>query len=401
MISKSGCTRNRIFALSLVLLLTVTVFGILSSGVSAQETPTPTPTPTGPSIPPVSTELHYVVDMVSPTFGINEVDHPFDVHIGAYWEIPPATDCANGTDNQLPPHVPSYRWDIDTNPGQVIFFAPVRPMFLFGLQIPVQLHDATLWQSMGDLTEVFATYNTVPPIPGTYANWDIYADNYTGTQPGWPYDPVPSDSWTYDWGFAGYIDFPPIFTDCVPPIKYFVEAHVVGQGSITGPAGTFEYIKIEATYTALYNDDDGDTLVDEDPVDTVDNDGDTLVDEDGPTSGDQPVDGSREIWWSPDIGASGFMVKQVNINTPWFGTETWELASIEPGPPPTPTPVPTPTPTPMPTPTHAPPIGGTILPIDTLELMMPWLIAAALIVAAGVSLGMWRRRRGAERISES
>ena len=105
----------------------------------------------------MSTELHYDVDFVSPPFGLNEVDHPFDVHIGAHWEIPPATECANGTDNQLPPQAPGYRWDIDTNTGGNIFTPPLRPMSLFGQSLSMQLWDATIWQSMSDLTEVFAS----------------------------------------------------------------------------------------------------------------------------------------------------------------------------------------------------------------------------------------------------
>ena len=79
----------------------------------------------------------------------------------------------------------------------------------------------------------------------------------------------------------------------------------------------------------MYCDDDGDMLIDEDPADGVDNDGDTLIDEDWPVSS-PPPDGSREVWWSPDVGASGAMVKQININSPFLGTETWELKSIGP-----------------------------------------------------------------------
>jgi len=76
-------------------------------------------------------------------------------------------------------------------------------------------------------------------------------------------------------------------------------------------------------------DNDGDGLWNEDPENTVDDDGDTLVDEDA-VEGAPPSDGSREIWWAPDIGASGAMVRQININTPWLGMETWELGSIGP-----------------------------------------------------------------------
>jgi hypothetical protein len=40
-----------------------------------------------------------------------------------------------------------------------------------------------------------------------------------------------------------------------------------------------------------------------------------------------------------------------------------------------------------------PPVGGTIIPNDKAELVIPWVIAAALIVVAGVSLAMWNKKR--------
>ncbi|MBA7593539.1 hypothetical protein ES703_00463 [subsurface metagenome] len=46
-----------------------------------------------------------------------------------------------------------------------------------------------------------------------------------------------------------------------------------------------------------------------------------------------------------------------------------------------------------------PPVGGTIVPTDKLGLVMPWIMAGALIVAAGVSLALWNRKRGGERAS--
>ncbi len=39
------------------------------------------------------------------------------------------------------------------------------------------------------------------------------------------------------------------------------------------------------------------------------------------------------------------------------------------------------------------PVGGTIVPTDKLGLVAPWMLAAALIVAAGVSLAIWNRKR--------
>lgn len=65
-----------------------------------------------------------------------------------------------------------------------------------------------------------------------------------------------------------------------------------------------------------------------------------------------------------------------------------------PTPEPTPTPTPTPTPPPTPTPTAPPSVGGTVLPTDKPGLFTPWIVAAGgLIVALGVSLVIWSRRR--------
>ncbi len=43
--------------------------------------------------------------------------------------------------------------------------------------------------------------------------------------------------------------------------------------------------------------------------------------------------------------------------------------------------------------TTPPTVGGTIVLVDKLELVMPWVIVAALIVVAGIWLGIWNRRR--------
>ena len=48
----------------------------------------------------------------------------------------------------------------------------------------------------------------------------------------------------------------------------------------------------------------------------------------------------------------------------------------------------------------APPVGGTIIPTDKSGLVMPWIVAGALIVVAGVSLAIWNRKRGGERASD-
>lgn len=50
-------------------------------------------------------------------------------------------------------------------------------------------------------------------------------------------------------------------------------------------------------------------------------------------------------------------------------------------------------------PISPPPVGGTIIPTDKLGLVMPWIMASALIVVAGVSLALWNRKRGTERAS--
>jgi hypothetical protein len=303
-----------------------------------------------------------------------------DVHIATNDVIPANTECAGGDPliplppgivaNEAPPQVPSYRLDINTNP--IPFGAPVRPMALFGLAVPTQWTGGYINKSMADLTEVFSQYQTLPVIPGTFADWDIYAGNYTGVQPGWQYDPIPSETWDYYWAFAGRVSFAPTFDGCVPIFRYYVSSHVVNQDPVTleidsdgdTTPDTFPVwpaIQIDETYIVAYNDDDGDTLVDEDPLDTVDNDGDTVVDEDLPgldndgdtlwdedpedtvdndgdtlvdedAVDDPPADGSRQIWWTPDIDGlgNGEMVKQININTPFVGTETWQLESVGP-----------------------------------------------------------------------
>lgn len=73
-------------------------------------------------------------------------------------------------------------------------------------------------------------------------------------------------------------------------------------------------------------------------------------------------------------------VKWVYPESYYNGIETWELASYTIAPP-------------------TPPVGGTIVPTDKLGLVAPWIMAAALIVAAGVSLAVWNRKRGGERAS--
>ena len=38
-------------------------------------------------------------------------------------------------------------------------------------------------------------------------------------------------------------------------------------------------------------------------------------------------------------------------------------------------------------------VGGTVVPVNKLELITPWLIVVALMAVAGVWLGIWNRRR--------
>jgi hypothetical protein len=76
----------------------------------------------------------------------------------------------------------------------------------------------------------------------------------------------------------------------------------------------------------------------------------------------------------------------------WSSYSNETSFTTQAAPPPTPTPPPPPTPTP-------PPVGGTIIPTDKLGLVMPWIMAAALIVVGGVSLAIWNKKRGTERAS--
>ncbi len=39
------------------------------------------------------------------------------------------------------------------------------------------------------------------------------------------------------------------------------------------------------------------------------------------------------------------------------------------------------------------PVGGIVVPVDKLGLITPWVIAVALVMVAGVWLGIWNRRR--------
>jgi len=58
--------------------------------------------------------------------------------------------------------------------------------------------------------------------------------------------------------------------------------------------------------------------------------------------------------------------------------------------------VPSAPPPPCPPPSPGPPaVGGTIVPVDKLALVMPWVIAVTLIVVAAVSLVIWSRKRRA------
>ena len=360
--------------------------------------------PPPPPIPPESTNLQYLVDMeVAPEFGAGEIDHPFDVHI--LRDVYPAdTECspceapdplcadADPGTHPPPPQVLSYQMDIDVNADPVIFFPPQRPMALFGFNMNMQLWDADIWQSEADTTMVFEHYKTYPPVPGTSADWDYATVNYSGTQPGWPYDPVPSETWQAFWMFGGKVIFSGVFEGCVPPMPFKVTCHVEGVESVTVPYGTFDAVHIHCDYLFVQADDDGDslvdedggdgidndldtlideddtdgfdndgdTLVDEDPgndgvdndldtlvdedrwdvdndgdglwnedhEDTVDNDLDTLVDEDTPPAGPPPPDGSRDMWWVESGIGSGFWIKLVNDNAPWVGTETWELNTV-------------------------------------------------------------------------
>ena len=65
-------------------------------------------------------------------------------------------------------------------------------------------------------------------------------------------------------------------------------------------------------------------------------------------------------------------------------------------PTPTPSPTPTRTPTPQATPTPPPAVGGTSLPTDKMGVATPWIIAAAVLTIAAISLVVWNRRHRKE-----
>ena len=47
-----------------------------------------------------------------------------------------------------------------------------------------------------------------------------------------------------------------------------------------------------------------------------------------------------------------------------------------------------------------PPVGGEVYPVNKLGLITPWVIVVALIVVAGVWLGIWNRRRATVSLSD-
>ena len=270
---------------------------------------TPTPVKSNPNN--TGTTMHYVVDSISPQFSVEEVDYPFDVRVTEYDAIPSDRSCVTDSgsaynETESVQQVPNYRWDVITSSGMDIQAMPLRVMSMLGQKLPVRLQNNTIWKSMYDLSEMYAIYRTDPPVPGTSARWEMYAGNYTGIQTGWWYELTAGSSWSYEWAYAGDVMWPNIHAGCTSPVRYLVNAHVVGTVRITVPAGTFDCIEIDETYTLLNG--SSETL------DQV------------------PLDGSRKTWWTPDLssagGTGGGMVKQINVNTPFIGTETWELASI-------------------------------------------------------------------------
>jgi predicted ribosomally synthesized peptide with SipW-like signal peptide len=291
-----------------------------------------------PPIPPVSTSWTYAVDFVCADFGLNEVDHLMDYHVAAQDVMPDTTECRPCTDTgpgglceapfpwedwDAPPQVSSYHLDVDTNYGPNQFGdPPQRVMALFGQNMMMQLQKLDVWKSMTDCTEVFEKNYMLPPVPGFLCEFEMatFPQNTSGDQPGWPYDPVPSERWSAVWDFGGKVAAGTIFTGCVPPWPFWISCHVVGAENIVVPAypGGIDTIHIYCDMPFGGDDDDEDardhdadgyvtgqelrdgsdpndassvpggpaespTLwIDEDGPDGVDNDGDGAVDEDQP-----------------------------------------------------------------------------------------------------------------------
>jgi hypothetical protein len=61
------------------------------------------------------------------------------------------------------------------------------------------------------------------------------------------------------------------------------------------------------------------------------------------------------------------------IENYFVGVETWELQSYN-------------------IVTSAPAVGGTIFPVNKLGLVMPYIITAAVMLVASVSLAIWKRK---------
>jgi hypothetical protein len=193
-------------------------------------------------------------------------------------------------------------------------------MALFGQNMAMQYQRLDIWQNMKKATDVFERNYLLPPVPGFLTEFEMASVDYDGADPGWPYDPTPSERWSATWMFGGKVAAGTIFTGCVPPWPFWISCHVVdddgptggaGTEEVTVPAGTYNAVHIQCTYIYAGFDDDGDARDDDadgycngqevrdgtDPNDASINPGGTpedhtnWIDEDGPDGVDNDGDG--------------------------------------------------------------------------------------------------------------
>jgi hypothetical protein len=259
--------------------------------------------PPGPPIQPASTEFQYYVDYFCdhPAYGGNETDMPFDVHVLATDTLPPTGQvCGETLDCNPGEPIPSSHWTIETynaGPPGFTWSPPCRMVVLLGVETRMQIgltsgghtYDMQFWYDESNAERTYEETMAYGPYFATDAYFKYWYGNYTGVQPGFAYDPIPSETWNFAFALSGCAV---AFGSCFTPTVWDVECHVVGEENIVVPAypGGHDTIHIQCVYTPR---------------------------EVGVRNG------QVDIWWSPTLG---IFVRQINDNIPYVGLETWELS---------------------------------------------------------------------------
>jgi hypothetical protein len=324
--------------------------------------------PPPPPTPPESTELNYRVDYTTPD-GFPppagewwETDWPIDVHITDIGQFPPDELCNPPIADVASVHHDAnwnYGFRLGGDPyGSALQYGPDRGTSLYVYYMRAGYNTSDHFFDVNSLVEVFDNWKGSIPGVASVANWDCYVGDgeVYGIQPGWPYNPVPSERWAFIWYFGGRVDAAPIYAGCFPGQPYFAECHVAELEATTvvegfeepggddlGPGVTpwsqtyYDVYRIECIYTFVYWDDDGDArdsdvdgycdgqevvagtnpndpndypavaaqpftdFIDEDLLDGVDNDGDGQTDED-----QYELDNDGDGLWNEDPSDSPF-----------------------------------------------------------------------------------------------